>query len=806
MNDLRYAARQLLKRPSFAVVAIITLALGIGANTAIFSVVYAVLLRPLPYSDPDRIVTALHDGTKPVSPADFNDWRDQNTVFEQMAAASLWSPNMTSREEPEQIRGLQVTGNLFDMLGCQAAAGRAFTEEEDRKSAEPVVVLSDQLWKRRFGGDSSVIGQTLTLDGQSYTVIGVMPPSFQFPFFWATRVELWTPLKLEGADQHRYARFLRVFARLKTSSDVTKAQAEMSAIAARIAEAHPDTNTGMGVTVAPLHDRVVGKVRSTLLLLLGAVAFVLMIACANVANLLLARASARQREIALRCALGATRLRIIRQLLTESLLLAITGGVIGVALALLTVQLLVAGLPPDALPRQQGIGIDASVLGFTVLLSVVTSVAFGLVPSLQSSKTDLTESLKAGGKNQAGDARGRTVRSGLVIVEIALAMVLLVGAGLLTRSFMRLQSIDPGFNAQNLLTMKVSVAGTAHSAKRGEFFREIVARTQSLPGVKSASAINHLPLSGDRWGTPFAVEGQPAPPPGQSPSTTFRFVHPKYFETMGIPLLSGRDFDDRDNLQAQTSIIINEVMARRYWPGEDAVGKRIKLAAAESNAPWISIVGIVKEVKQEDWAEDARFEVYVAYYQSQRYLSDPAPHYSYLTLVMRTDSDPMRIAASARREIWAVEPNAPISEVTTMEKVIADEVWQPRLSMFLLGGFAIVALLLATVGVYGVMSYWVSRRTQEIGIRTALGAGSREVIWMIAGQGLRLSLAGVALGLVGAFALTRLMSGMLYEVEATDPATFGALALLLIAVTLIACYLPARRAAHVDPMIALRYE
>ncbi|MEW6212941.1 MAG: FtsX-like permease family protein, partial [Acidobacteriota bacterium] len=401
---------------------------------------------------------------------------------------------------------------------------------------------------------------------------------------------------------------------------------------------------------------------------------------------------------------------------------------------------------------------------------------------------------------------GRNVRSGLVIIEIALAMALLIGAGLLTRSFIRLQSIDPGFDAENVLAMNVSVAGTAHATRRGEFFREVIRRMSSLPGVKSASAINHLPLSGDRWGTPFAVEGHPAPPPGQSPSTTFRFAHPNYFHTMGIPLLAGRDFDERDNLESPRSIIINEVMARRYWPGEDAIGKRIKLVPAEQAAPWISIVGVVKEVKQEDWAEDARLEVYLPYFQSQRYLTDPAPHYSYLTLVMRTDSDPSSVAAMARREVWAVEANAPISNVTTMEEVIADEVWQPRLSMILLGGFAIAALLLAAIGIYGVMSYAVSRRAQEIGIRMALGAGSGDVLRMIAGEGLKLSLAGAGLGLIGAMALTRVMKGLLYEVEATDPVTFAALALALIAVTLLACYLPARRAARVDPMIALRYE
>lgn len=812
IKDIRYALRALRDRPGFTIVAVITLALGIGANSAIFSVVSAVLLNPLPYHEPDRLVVALYGGgqssSNPVSPRDFRDWQEQNTVFEQMAAASLWGPNMTGRDQPEQIRGLQATGNLFDMLGVEAALGRGFTEDDDKAGAEPVVVLSDQLWKRRFGGDPSIIGQTLTLDGRTYTVIGVMPPSFQFPFFWATRTEMWSLSQLNTADFSRRARFLRVFARLKPDATVAQAQAEMASISARLAEQYPDTNTGLAAVVTPLHQKITGQYRSTLLVLLGAVGFVLLIACTNVANLLLARASAREREIAVRLALGATRLRLVRQLLTESVMLAIIGGAAGLALAFWSVRALVAGLPADALPRQQGIGVDAGVFAFTLLLCLLTGIVFGLAPAIQASKTDLNESLKSGGKNAAGDSRGRSMRSGLVVAELALALMLLTGAGLMTRSFIRLQSIDPGFNSQDLLTMTISVAGTsqAQGPRRAQFFQQALERIEALPGVRSASFVNHLPLGGDRWGTQFTVEGQPAPAPGQAPGAAFRVAHSGYLETMGIRLLSGRDFTERDTLDAPGVVIINEAIARQYWPGEDPLGKRIKLGDIEAQIPWLSVVGVVGEVKQEDWAEEGRNEVYIPYLQTRIYLTGPQPHNQYLTLVVRTDSDAISLASSIRREVWAIEPNAPISSVATMEEITANEVWQPRLSMFLLGGFAVVALLLAAVGIYGVMSYSVTRRTQEIGVRMALGASQGDILKLVVSQGLKLSILGLGIGLAAAFALSRLLEGLLYQISPTDPVTFALVAFVLGAVAFVSCYLPARRAAKVDPQVALRYE
>jgi len=818
VQDIRYAFRTLRDRPGFTIVAVITLALGIGANSAIFSVVSAVLLRPLPYVEPDRLVVALYgnerSSSNPVSPLDYRDWTEQTTVFEETAAASLWGPNMTGRDQPEQIRGLQATGNLFGMLGVNAALGRTFTVDDDKADAERVVVLSDQLWKRRFGSDPSIIGQTLTLDGQSHTVVGVMPASFQFPFFWATRVEMWTPLRLNniinraGAGFGRNARFLRVFARLKSDATVAQAQAEMDAITTRLAEQYPDSNMGLRAVVAPLHERITGQYRSTLLVLLGAVGFVLLIACTNVANLLLARASARGREIAVRLALGATRLRLVRQLLTESVMLAFAGGLAGLALAYWSVRALVAGLPADALPRQQGIGVDAGVFAFTLLLCLMTGIVFGLAPAIQASKTDLNESLKAGGKNSAGDSRGRALRSSLVVAELALALMLLAGAGLMTRSFIRLQSINPGFDPQNLLTMTISVSGTGHSPseRRAEFFRQALERVETLPGVRSASFINHLPLGGDRWGTFFTVEGRSAPPPGQTPGTAFRVSYPNYLETMRIPLLAGRDFNERDTLDAPGVIIINESIAREFFPGEDPLGKQVKLGDWESQASWLTVVGVVGEVKQEEWAEEGRNEIYIPYLQARAYLIGPQPHQQYLTLVVRTDSDPTSLAASIRREVWAIEPNAPISSVATMGEVISNEVWQPRLSMSLLGGFAVVALMLAAIGIYGVMSYSVTRRTQEIGVRMALGADSSDILKLVVRQGMTLAIAGLGIGLAASLALSRLLAGLLYQISPTDPATFAVVAMALALVAFISCYLPARRAAKVDPQVALRYE
>jgi len=807
-QDLRYGLRALAKRPGFTTVAVVTLALGIGANTAIFSVVNAVLLRPLPYREADRLVVALHGGNNPVSPIDFAEWRGQNTVFEQMAAAEFWSPNLTGRDQPEQLWAVRATDNLFAMLGVEPALGRAFQTGDDQPGAAPVVVLSQRLWQRRFGGDPGVVGQTLVLDGRAHTVVGVMPRGFEFPLFWATKAEMWAPLPL-GERAGSRAQSLRVFASLKPGVTRERAQVEMDAIARRLALEHPETNAKLDAVVTPLHQKVVGNVRPTLLVLLGAVGFVLLIGCANVANLLLARANARHREMALRLALGATRGRLVRQLLTESLLLAALGAVAGLLLAFWVVGLFVSGVPEDALPRQQAVGIDSAALAFTALLSLVTAAFFGLAPALQASRADVNEALKEGGRQASGGgARGRRLRRLLIVAEVALAMVLLAGAGLMLKSFVGLRALEPGFDQTNLLTMTVSVAGTRHAPAplRAAFFDEAVERVRALPGVESASAVNHLPLAGDIWGFSFNIEGHAAPAPGERPTAAYRVARPDYFRTMRIPILEGRSFDERDNEQAPGVLVINETMARRYWPGEDALGKRIKLGPADAEAPWLTVVGVVNDVKQQEWAEGAGAEMYLPHAQSPNYLQNPSPRYSYLTLVVRTSSDPERLAAAVRGAVWAIEPNAPVSSVATMDEVIAGQTWQARLSVLLLGGFALAALLLAAVGIYGVLAYSVAQRTHEIGVRMALGARPRDILRMVVGQGMAMALAGIAAGLAGAFALTRLMSRVLFGVSAFDPPTFAAVALLLALVALLACYLPARRATKVDPMVALRYE
>jgi predicted permease len=796
IQDLLYGLRMLLNKPGFGAVAVITLALGIGANTAIFSVVNAVLLSSLPYKDPSRLVTVLHDESKPVAPANFFDWRDQNQVFESMAAAQYWTPNLTGVDRPEHLDALQLTAHMFHLLGVNPALGRTFIAGEDQPGNEHVVVLGHRLWQRQFGGDAGVVGQQITLDGEGYTVIGVMPPNFQFAPFWATRAELWAPLNLATRIDDRGGQSLRVFARLKPAVTRRQAQAEMETIHQRLEQQYPESNKGLAVFVDPLLEKVVGKTRPALLILLGAVGFVLLIACANVANLMMAKATARQKEIAVRTALGATRGRIIRQLLTESVMLALAGGAMGLLLAAWGIDALVA-LSPSNLPRVQTISLDRYVLCFTLAISVLTGVLFGLAPALHASKLDLNEALKEGGRGSTEGKRSG-VRRLLVISEIALALVLLVGGGLMIRSFLRLQSIDPGFNPRNVLTMTVSLAGSQHSTstKRLVFFDELLGRIESLPGVQSASAINHLPLGGDTWGIGFAIEGRPLPPPGERPGAVYRIVRPRYFQTMGATLLEGRDFTERDNESASGVVIINETFARRHWPNEDPIGKRIRIAIDESGPR--EIVGVVKDVKQREWTAEPQPEMYLPHFQAA------APRY--LTLVVRANSSPLNLAAAVEGEVWAIDKNLPVSEVRSMEEVIAASIAQQRFNVLLLGIFASVALILAAVGIYGVMSYSVTQRTQEIGIRIALGAQTSDVLKMVVGQVMKLVAIGIGAGLIGAFLLTRLLSSLLYEVSATDPVTFAAIALVLTSVALLACYLPARRATKVDPMVALRYE
>ncbi|MET0645299.1 MAG: ABC transporter permease [Pyrinomonadaceae bacterium] len=796
-QDFKYGLRTMRRAPGFTAVAVLTLALGIGANTAIFSVVNAVLLRPLPYRDPARLVTVLHDGWKPVAPANFLDWREQSRSFESIAAAQLWSLTMTGNDRPEQLSVLQTSAEIFQVLGVDAALGRTYAAGEDQPGHEHVVVLSHRLWQRRFGGAPDVVGREVTFDGEPYTVIGVMPPDFQFAPFWATHAEAWLPLNLGQRVTDRRGQSLRVFARLKNAVTREQAQAEMETINSRLAEQHPRANEGLTVSVDPLHEKVVGKSRPALLVILGAVGFVLLIACANVANLMLAKAAARRKEIAVRIALGAGRLRVIRQLLTESLLLSLAGGGAGLLLAYWANTAL-ASFGPDTLPRVQTVGLDASVLAFTLGLSVVVGLLFGLAPALRATKTDLTDSLKDRARGSTADRRHERVRQLLVVGEIALSLVLLVGGGLMMRSFLRLTSVDPGFDPSGVMVLTVPLAGARYSTdeQRAAFFGRLTTQVSTLPGVKSASAINHLPLDGDVWTFNFTLEGRPEPPGGERPSAVYRVVRPDYFRTMGAALLKGRDFTERDGATSPGVVIVNEALARRHWPGEEPLGKWMTVGGGGINPR--EVVGVVGDVKQGEWSSEPQPEMYLPHTQAASPRS--------MTLVIRASSGLPELEPAVRREVWAIDKDLPVSQAESMDDVVADSVGQQRFNTLLIGVFAAAALILAAAGVYGVMSYAVAERTHEFGVRMALGARGRDVLGMVIRQGLVLTLFGLTLGLAGALALARVLTGILYEVSPTDPLVFGVVALALTLSALLACYVPARRATKVDPMLALRHE
>jgi predicted permease len=806
-QDLRYGFRALARKPGFTVVAIIALALGIGANTAIFSVINSVLLRPLAYQEPERLVVINHDYPKinlkaSVSAIGYTHYRDNAKSFESVAAVTGGGFNLTGGGDPEQLNGSLVTHNFFSALGARPALGRLFLPEEDQPGKNKVVVFSHGFWQRRFGGDPGVVNKTITLNDESYTVVGVMPPSFQFGRELGRVVDLWTPIAFTP-EQLSYDRLtfenLFVFARLKPGVTIGQAQAELDGIAANLRRQYmPGADRGnWGLVTQSFNELVVGQIRLALWILMGIVGLVLLIACANVANLLLARASDRQKEMAIRTALGAGRWRVVRQLLTESALLATLGGALGLSLAWLGINALVK-VDQVQIPRVNEIGLDWRVLAFTLGVSLATGVVFGLVPALQASKADMHETLKEGGRAGSGAARA-WVRNTLVVLEMALALVVLISAGLLIRSFWRLQQVNPGFAPQNTLAMSLTLPATKYKepALRANFYKEALQRIRALPGVQSAGAVSNLPLSGDNSSGSFRIEGREVPQGQSLPHGDRWAATTDYFSTMKIPIVRGRFFDDRDTMESQPVAIIDEAMARKYWPDEDPLGKRISFQAVNGNRIWREIVGIVGHVKHSGLEGESRVQYYVPHSQTQN---------AYMSLVVRANVDPTSLTGAVRGAISGLDKDLPVFRVRTMEQFVSDSMAQRRFAMTLIGIFAAVAMALACVGLYGVLSYSITQRLHEIGVRMALGASAADVLRLVVGQGMLLALAGVALGSLAAFLLTRLMASLLFGVTAGDPLTFVTIAALLTLVALAACLGPALRATRVDPMVALRYE
>ncbi|MDT7806515.1 MAG: hypothetical protein QOJ70_328 [Acidobacteriota bacterium] len=809
-KDVRFAARMLWKNRAVTAVAVIALALGVGANTAVFSVVNAVLLKPLPYKDPGRLVRMSEDSERmplmSVSYPNFLDWRAQQTVFERMAAMQPASYNLSGEGEAERLQGRNVSPEFFSVLGVEPALGRTFTEEENAPGRGRVAIISHGLWQRRFGGDRNIIGRALTLNGEPYTVVGVTPPNF----LYGVPTEVFVPIG-SVADKMMLMRGnhpgIYVLARMKPGVTVEGAREEIKTIAARLAAQYPDSNTGNTAALQPLSDFFVSDIRPSLLILLASVGLVLLIACANVANLLLARAATRGREIAIRTALGASRLRVMRQLLTESVLLALVGGGVGLLLAMWSIDLL-RSMASGNLPPTAVIGLDANVLLFTLGVSILTGLVFGLAPAIQASRTDLNSSLKEGGRSQAGGGIARQrVRSALVVSEVALSLLLLVGAGLLVKSFMRLRDAPLGFEPRGLLTMHVSrTVGKGESPARSlAYFDELSARVASLPGVKAVTYAAGMPqLSASE--TAVAVEGRPQPPPGKMPQTVLFITSPGYLDAMGIRLVRGRFFDERDAAGAPRVAVVDEAFARALFPGEDPVGQHL-MGSAAMNIPPAEIVGLVEHVNNYglNVTEPVQPQLYYSFKQTpEQFLPGVL---SGVYVAARTSSiDSASLAPLVRRESQAIDPAQPLYQVSTMEEVIAQSIATQKLSTTLLGFFAAVALALAGVGIYGVMSYAVTQRRHEIGVRMALGAQPRDVMRMVVGQGMLLTVIGLGLGLVGALALTRVLASLLFGVSATDPFIFATVPFALAAVALVANLVPARRAMRVDPMVALRYE
>src|SRR5215510_10086978 len=817
-QDIRFGTRMLLKHPGVTIIVIVTLALGIGANTAIFSVVNAVLLRPLPYTESDRLVF-LNEKSQvldemSVAYPNFIDWRAQNHSFEKIAVYNRQSYNLTGVGEAERIVTGQVSADLFPILRVEAALGRVFTNDEDQPGTTPVVVLSYPLWQRRFGGQTNIINQPIRLNGKSYTVIGVMPKDFLYP----NRVEMWVTVgQVSGSDSYKNRGNhpgLYGVARLKPGVTIQQADADMNLVALNLEKAYPEQNAGNRIAVRPLLEIYVSDVRRALWVIFAAVGFVLLIACANIANLLLARATARRKEMAIRSAMGARRWRLARQLLTESVILSLVGGSIGLLLAHWGIDLILY-VSPDAIPRWREIGLSWQVLAFTVGVSFLTGILFGLLPALHAGEVDVHETLKETGRGTSGR---NWLRSSLVVAEIATTLVLLIGAGLMIRSFYRLQKVNPGFSYEHLTSFSVSLPDKKYETQdqQAAFYDQLLENIRSLPGVESTAAASGLPLGNNGWQTGFTLDGQPPPPPNQTPLMEACLVTPDYFRAMNIPVLRGRVFNDRDDrshlvgkdlsklsedqrdVAGVNKIVIDEEFAKRYWPNEDPIGKRVKIGGPEDDTPALEVIGVVGRVKMESLNQNSdRVQGYFAFNQLPQ---------GGMTVIIKGSSDPNQLISSARGAVKAIDPDQPIYSPRTMNEIRAESVAGERLNLTLLSLFAGIALVLAIVGIYGVMSYSVTQRTHEIGIRMAIGARPRDILKMILGHGMKLALIGVANGLVGAFALTRLMATMLFGVQPTDATTFAGISVILITVALLACYLPGRRATKVEPTISLRYE
>ena len=803
LQDLRYAVRMFAKKPAFTAVVVVTLALGIGANTAIFSVINGVLLRPLPYESPDELVT-LRDvkghGLGSATYPNVADWRQQNSVFEDIGVYRSTAHTLTGADTPERVKGARVSAAFLSVLGIEASLGRTFRNVEDLPGVENVAVLSDGCWRRRFGADAGLIGQTVTLDAEEFTVVGILPPGFDFPLE-ISATEVWTPAGLdEGLHSQRSWHCLGTAARLRAGVTMDQARTAMETIAARLEQQYPESNAGLGVRLESLHNRVVGRLRPVLLVLFGSVALVLLVACANVASLLLVRSADRRKELAVRAALGARPLRLIRQLLTESLLLGVAGGAMGLLLASWGFEGLLGFLPAD-LPRGGEIAIDGRVLIFTLVVSAVTGLVFGLVPALHTARFQLFPALKEGGSTPAGGERNR-LRRAIVVSEMALTLALLVGAGLLMRTFWRLTDVDPGFDQDNLLTFQISVPSSQvdDPTRRSEFYRRLIERIGALPGVDSVAGGTTLPFSNRDIGLAFRILGRPEPPSGDEPKARYNSISPEYFRTLGISLLAGRPFTALDGPGRPGVMIINEAMAQRFWPGEDPIGQRVEpliIIEEDGAVEPFEIVGVVGNVRNKSLDTAASPCMYV-----------PSRHQTWASMyfAVRTTGDPLSLVSAIRSEAAAVTKEQAPHSFRRMDQCLVGSLARRKFSMLLLGVFAIAALVITAVGVYGVFSHTVAQRTHEIGVRMALGAQPEDVLRLVLRRGLALTGPGLCIGVLLALASTRMLSSMLYEISATDPTTFVGVCLLLGMVALLACYIPARRATKVDPMVALRCE